>query len=88
MEAQRLSKVGEVADTPDGRKALVNEAGKAYLAQDSVIVVWDSFDRKTPDEVAEELAVAAERNPEEFRGPIHALADELESVGLLEPSPR
>lgn len=88
MELEKLSKVGEVAETPDGRKALVNGAGKAYVVQDSILVVWDSFDRKTADEVAEELAMASERSPDEFREPIEELARELQSAGLLEPSPR
>jgi hypothetical protein len=87
MESERLSKVGEVAETPDGKKALVNAAGKAYIVQDSVIVIWDSFDRKTASEVAEELAVASERAPSEFLGPVQDLAKELQSAGLLEPSP-
>ena len=88
MESERLSKVGEVAETPDGKRALVNGAGTAFLVQDSTIVVWDSFDRKTPDEVAEELAVASERDPEEFKRPIQEMARELQDAGLLEPSPR
>ena len=77
-----------MAETPNGGKALVNAAGTAYTVQDSVIVIWDSFDRKTADEVAEELAVASERNPAEFKGPIQELARELQSAGLLQPSPR
>ena len=88
METERLSKVGEVAKTPDGRRALVNADGRAFLAQDSVIVIWDSFDRKTAKEVAEELAVASDRNPGDFVGPIQELARGLQSAGLLEPSPR
>jgi hypothetical protein len=86
MESKRLAKVGEIAETPDGRKALVNEEGKAYVVQESTIVVWDSFDRKTVGEVAQELAVASGRNPDEFRGPIQELARELQSVGLLAPT--
>ena len=88
MEPERLSKVGEVAETQDGRKALVNTNGKAFVVQDSVIVIWDSFDRKTAKEVAEELAVASDRNPGDFVEPIQELARELQSAGLLEPSPR
>lgn len=87
MGTERLSKVGELAETQDGKKALLNGEGKAYLAQDAVIAVWDSFDGKTADEVAEELALASERNPEDFKEPIQQLARELQSVGLLEPSP-
>ena len=85
MDPVRLSKVGEVAKTPEGKTALVNGQGKAYLVPDATVVIWDSFDRKTPAEVAEELAVASGRNPEEFKEPIQELARELESIGLLAP---
>lgn len=88
METERLSRVGELAETTDGKKALVNAAGTAYVVQDSVVVIWDSFDRKTPGEVAEELALASERSPSEFVEPISDLAKELQNAGLLEPSPR
>lgn len=85
MQAQKLAKTGELAQTPDGKKALVNEDGKAYLVQESTIIVWDSFDRKTVGEVAQALAVASGRNPDEFTKPIQELANELQSVGLLAP---
>lgn len=88
MDAERLSKVGEVADTPDGRRALVNERGEAYTAQDAVIMIWDCFDGKTAEEVAEELAEASGRNPDDLKEPVQKLATELQSVGLLEPGPR
>ena len=87
MGPDRLSKVGEVTETPDGRRALLNGEGEAYLAQDAVIVIWDFFDRKTTDEVAEELAVASDRSPDVFKEPIQKVAKVLQSVGLLEPSP-
>lgn len=83
MESGRLTKAGELAETPDGKRALVNERGEAFLVQDSTVVIWDSFDRKTAGEVAEELAVASGRPPEEFKEPIRALAQELQKVGLL-----
>lgn len=85
MQAQKFAKTGELAETPDGQKALVNEEGKAYLVQESTIIVWDSFDRKTIGEVAQALAVASGRNPDEFAKPIQELANELQSVGLLAP---
>jgi Coenzyme PQQ synthesis protein D (PqqD) len=83
MESERLAKVGEVAETPDGKKALVNGEGKAYLVQESTVVIWDSFNEKTVGEVAQELAVASGRSPDEFRQPIQELAKELQNVGLL-----
>lgn len=86
MEPQRLAKTGELAETPEGKKALVNEEGKAFLVQESTIIVWDSFDKKTADEVAQQLAVASGRNPEEFKEPVLELAKELQSVGLLVPA--
>lgn len=85
MALERLVKVGELAETPEGRKALVNEAGEAYLVQESTIVVWDSFDRKTVEEVTQELAIASGKNPEEFREPIQEIAKELQNVDLLSP---
>ena len=88
MGPERLSKAGEAAETPDGHKALVNPDGAAYGVQDSGLVIWDPFDRKTADEVAEELAMASDRDPAEFRGPIQELAKELQTAGLLQPSPR
>ena len=85
VSSQRLTKVGELAETPERRLALVNGDGVAYAVQDSVARVWDEFEGNTYQEVAEKLAREGGLDPERLREPVRLIATELEDVGLLVP---
>jgi Coenzyme PQQ synthesis protein D (PqqD) len=85
VSSQRLTKVGELAQTPERRLALVNGDGTAYAVQDSVARVWDEFEGNTPEEVAEKLAKAGGLDPDELQESVNVIATKLEDVGLLVP---
>jgi hypothetical protein len=86
MMAERLTKTGEVAETPAGKKALVNCEGTAYLVQDSIILVWDAFEGNTVGEVSEKVANMAGRRADEFREPVGEIARALREAALLVPA--
>lgn len=79
----RLFKKGEVAETPSGEKMLVNEAGTAYTATEAMITIWDSFKGNTVEEVAADLAMTINRNPDELMDSVNLVAAELEKADLL-----
>ena len=83
---ERLKKTGELAETPDGKKALVNDEGTAYLVQESIILVWDAFDGSTVGEVSEKLATIAGKQADEFREPVGEIARGLREAELLVPA--
>lgn len=85
MPPKKLTKVGELAETPEKKLALVNGDGVAYAVQDSVARVWDEFDGKTSNEVAEKLADEGGFKADELRGAVDLIATKLEDVGLLVP---
>ena len=80
---KRLFKKGEVTESATGEKLLVNEEGTAYAATDAILTIWDSFHGNTVEEVAEELAVAINRNPDELVGGVNQVAADLEKADLL-----
>ncbi len=83
MEYKRLFKKGELTETDSGEKMLVNEEGTAYSANDAAITIWDSFEGDTVEEVAEELATAINRDPEELIESVSQVVEELEKADLL-----
>lgn len=83
MESKRLFKKGEVSETPYGEKMLINEDGTAYTATNAMITIWDSFEGNTIEEVAEELATAINREPDELIESVSQVATELEKADLL-----
>lgn len=80
---KRLFKKGEVAETPSGEKMLVNDAGTAYSATEAMITIWDSFEGNTVEEVATDLAITINRNPDELMESVNVVAAELEKADLL-----
>lgn len=80
---RKLTKKGWINQTPEGELLLVNESGVAYRVNESIIVVWDTFNDKTVDEVVEEIAGQIDRDPEELREPIEQLAEALLEAELL-----
>lgn len=87
MSSEKLSRVGELAETPAKSLALINGDGVAYSVQESIVRIWDEFQGDTPEEVAERLAKEEGLNLEELRGPVSVIANKLEEVGLLVPTP-
>lgn len=85
MEEERLTRKGELAETPEGKKVLINEKGDAYAVSEAIIIVWANFENNTVREVAEKLAVASNRNPDEFQEPVNEIARALRAAELLMP---
>lgn len=86
MMQERLKRTGELAETPDGKKALVNDGGTAYLVQDSIILVWEAFEGSTVGEVSERLASMAGKQADELRQPVDEIARGLKDAELLVPA--
>jgi hypothetical protein len=86
MMAERLTKTGEVAETPEGNKALVNGEGTAYLVQDATILVWDAFEGNTIGEVSAKVARMAGKRADEFTEPVGEIARALRDAALLVPA--
>jgi hypothetical protein len=86
MMRERLTKTGEIAETPGGKKALVNGEGTAYLVQDSIILVWGAFDGNTVGEVSEKVATMAGKRADELREPVGEIARALREADLLVPA--
>lgn len=82
---QKLTKVGELAETPEKKLALVNADGVAYAVQDSVVAVWNEFQGNTRQEVAERLAREGGIDADDLREPVDVIASKLEDIGLLVP---
>lgn len=78
-----MFKKGEITESPNGEKMLVNEDGTAYTATDAVITIWDSFEGNTVEEVTEDIAVAINRRPDELIESVSKMASMLEQADLL-----
>jgi len=80
---EKLSKKGELLKTKEGDLLLVNEKGNAYIVEESIVVIWNSFQDKTVEEVIEEIAVMINRDKEEIREPIKEIVNYLKEAELL-----
>jgi hypothetical protein len=85
MAEEKLFRRGQLGETPQGEKLLVNEKGMAYLVSDSVIAIWGSFEGNTVEEVVQEVAAAIGRDPSEVREPIMRIVSQLKEAELLAP---
>lgn len=83
MERKKFSKKGQLGRTAQEEPVLMNENGVQYKVTDTVAVVWQKFENKTVGEVAEEVALLVNRNPEELREPIERPASQLKEAELL-----
>jgi uncharacterized membrane protein YsdA (DUF1294 family) len=63
----------------------VNDEGTAYLVQESIILVWDTFDGSTVGEVSETLSNIAGKPADELREPVDEIA---RPQGGRPPGPR
>lgn len=86
MASEKLFKKGQVGETPQGEKLLVNEKGTAYLVSDSIIAIWSSFEGNTTEEVVQEVAAVIGRDPGEVREPIEQIVSQLKEAELLSPN--
>ncbi len=83
MAVEKLFKRGQIGETPQGEKLLVNDKGNAYLVSDSVIAIWSSFKGNTTEEVVQEVATVIGRDPSEVREPIEQIVSQLKEAELL-----
>ncbi|MEM2883070.1 MAG: hypothetical protein QXJ86_02570 [Nitrososphaerales archaeon] len=86
MAAEKLFKRGQVGETPQGEKLLINDKGTAYLVSDPVIAIWSSFVGNTTEEVVQEVAAVIGRDPSEVREPIEQIVLQLKEAELLSTS--
>ena len=83
MATEKLFKRGQLGETPQGEKLLVNDKGTAYLVSDPVIAIWSSFEGNTTEEVVQEVAAVIGRDPGEVREPIMQIVSQLKDAELL-----
>jgi len=83
MAEEKLFKRGQLGETPQGEKLLVNDKGIAYLVSDPVIAIWSSFEGNTVEEVVQEIAAVIGRDPSEVREPIMQIISQLKEAELL-----
>jgi VIT1/CCC1 family predicted Fe2+/Mn2+ transporter len=83
MAEEKLFKRGQLGETPQGEKLLVNDKGIAYLVSDPVIAIWSSFKGNTAEEVVQEIAAVIGRDPSEVREPIMQIISQLKEAELL-----
>ena len=83
MESKRPFKKGEATETASGETVLVNGQGTAYAATEPVLMIWDSFEGNTVEEVAEDIASAANSDPSELINGVNQVATQLEEADLL-----
>ncbi|MEN3047777.1 MAG: PqqD family protein [Candidatus Caldarchaeales archaeon] len=82
-EERKLTKRGQLVESPEGELLLVNESGVAYLVNESVVAVWSFFEDKTVEEVVLELSNELGIEASEIRDAIKNLADQLIEAELL-----
>ncbi|MCS7126843.1 MAG: PqqD family protein [Thaumarchaeota archaeon] len=80
---RKLTRRGQLVESPEGELMLVNESGVAYLVNESVVAVWSFFEDKTVEEVVLELSQELAIEPSEIRDAIRNLADQLIEAELL-----
>src|SRR5205809_44705 len=75
-----------IANNPDGRIVLINEANSRYLRSDDIASLWErSTGEKTIDEITTEIASQKNLSPSEIRVQVLESITQLITIGLVHP---
>lgn len=76
---------GKLAKDEDGKSVLVNDEGKTFETDKTVIAIWKSLDGNlTVEEMADDISEESGESEEAISGAITDIIDKLEKVNLVE----